>query len=103
MYIRSSLSRRLRRTALISDYSTLEDLIKEVQGHGMVRVFKKDGELTKDGWTHYERLVSVLYMTCRLTGEGDDTFDRIVGRLEEILLSFSTDRARKKMEERLYG
>lgn len=33
--------------------TTLEDLIKEVQGHGMKRVFKKDGEPTKDGWVYY--------------------------------------------------
>ena len=83
---------------------TLEDLIKEVQGHGMLRVFKKDGEPTKDGWVQYDRLVSILYMACELTGEGDDTFDRMMSRLEEILLYEDTEKsARKKIEERLYG
>lgn len=83
--------------------TTLEDIIKEVQGHGMKRVFKKDGEPTKDGWVHYDRLVSILYMVCQLTGEGDDTFDRIVHDLEHILLYESTtDKAREKIRERLY-
>lgn len=83
---------------------TLEDLIKEVQGHGMKRVFKKDGNFTEDGWTHYERLTSILYMACQLTGEGDDTYDRMVSRLEEILLYENTGKgAREKIKERLYG
>ena len=84
---------------------TLEDLIKEVQGHGMLRVFKKDGEPTKDGWVHYDRLVSILYMACELTGEGDDTFDRMMSRLEEILLYEEnlSKRVREKIEEHLYG
>ena len=83
---------------------TLEDLIKEVQGHGMKRVFKKDGEPTKDGWVHYDRLVDILYQACKLTGEDVSTYDRIVGKLEEILLFESTtDKAREKIRERLYG
>ena len=83
---------------------TLEDLIKEVQGHGMKRVFKKDGEPTKDGWKHYDRLISILYMVKKLIDGDDDTFDGIVSRLEEILLYESTtDKAREKIRERLYG
>ena len=83
---------------------TLEDLIKEVQGHGMIKVFKKDGEPTKDGWVHYDRLVSILYIACQLTGEGDDTFDRMMSRLEEILLYEETGKkARERIKERLYG
>lgn len=83
---------------------TLEDLIKEVQGHGMKRVFKKDGEPTKDGWKHYNRLVSILYQACKLTGEDVSTYDRIVGKLEEILLFESTtDKARERIRKRLYG
>ena len=86
------------------DMHTLEDLIKEVQGHNMQRVFKKDGEPTKDGWRHYDRLVSILYMACELTGEGDDTFDRMMSRLEEILIYEQTQKsARDKIKERLYG
>lgn len=83
---------------------TLEDLIKEVQGHGMKRVFKKDGEPTKDGWVHYDRLVDILYQTCKITGEDISTYDRIVSRIEEILLfEGTTDKAREKIRERLYG
>lgn len=84
---------------------TLEDLIKEVQGHGMKRVFKKDGEPTKDGWVHYDRLTTILYMVKNLVGGDDDTFDRIISRLEEILLFEGeiTDKAREKIRERLYG
>lgn len=83
---------------------TLEQLIKEVQGHNMQRVFKKDGEPTKDGWRYYEKLIDILYMVCQLTGEGEDTFDRIVNDLEQILLFESTtDKAREKIRERLYG
>lgn len=83
---------------------TLEDVIKEVQGHGMKRVFKKDGEPTKDGWVHYDRLVSILYMVQQLVDGDDDEFDDIVHRLEEILLFESTtDKARERIEERLYG
>ena len=84
---------------------TLEDLIKEVQGHGMKRVFKKDGEPTKDGWVHYDRLMYILYQACKLTGEDVSTYDRIVGKLEEILLFEGeiTDKAREKIRERLYG
>ena len=85
--------------------NTLEDLIKEVQGHNMQRVFKNDGEPTKDGWVHYDRLVDILYQACKLTGEDISTYDRIVGRLEEILLFEGevTDKAREKIRERLYG
>ena len=84
---------------------TLEDLIKEVQGHGMKRVFKKDGEPTKDGWRHYDRLISILYMVKKLVGGDDDTFDRIISKLEEILLFEGeiTDKAKEKIRERLYG
>ena len=83
---------------------TLEDLIKEVQGHGMKRVFKKDGEPTKDGWKHYDRLTTILYMVKKLIDGDDDTFDRIVHDLEQILLFESTtDKAREKIRERLYG
>lgn len=83
---------------------TLEDLIKEVQGHGMKRVFKKDGEPTKDGWKHYDRLVSILYMVCQLTDTDSEDMDKIVNKLEEILLYESTtDKAREKIGERLYG
>ena len=82
---------------------TLEDIIKEVQGHGMKRVFKKDGEPTKDGWKHYDRLISILCMVCQLTGESEDTFDRIFNDLEEILLfENTTDKAREKIRESLY-
>ena len=84
--------------------TTLEDIIKEVQGHGMKRVFKKDGEPTRDGWVHYDRLVSILYMVKQLVGWGDDECDWVVSRLEEILLYESTtDKAREKIRERLYG
>ena len=70
----------------------------------MKRVFKKDGEPTKDGWRHYDRLISILYTVCQLTGEGEDTFDRIVNDLEDILLfENTTDKAREKIRERLYG
>lgn len=84
---------------------TLEDLIKEVQGHGMKRVFKKDGEPTKDGWVHYDRLTTILYMVKSLTGWSADECDWVVGRLEEILLFEGeiTDKAREKIRERLYG
>jgi hypothetical protein len=83
---------------------TLEDLIKEVQGHGMERVFKKDGEQTKDGWVHYDRLTTILYMVCQLTDTDPEDMDEIVGKLEEILLFESTtDKAREKIRERLYG
>lgn len=83
---------------------TLEDLIKEVQGHNMQRVFKKDGEPTKDGWKHYDRLVSILYMVKQLVYDDDEVFDKIVQGLEEILLFESTtDKAREKIRERLYG
>lgn len=83
---------------------TLEQIIQEVQGHNMQRVFKKDGEPTKDGWRHYDRLINILYMVCQLTNEGDDTFDRMVSELEEILLFESTtDKARERIRERLYG
>ena len=84
---------------------TLEDLIEEVQGHGMKRVFKKDGEPTKDGWVHYDRLVSILYMVKSLTGWSADECDWVVSRLEEILLFEGeiTDKAREKIRERLYG
>lgn len=83
---------------------TLEDVIKEVQGHGMKRVFKKDGEPTKDGWVHYDRLVSILYMVKNLVDGDDDVFDGIVSELERILLFESTtDKAREKIRERLYG
>ena len=84
--------------------TTLEDVIKEVQGHGMKRVFKKDGEPTKDGWFHYDRLISILYMLKNLVDGDDDVFDGIVSELEEILLFESTtDKAREKIRERLYG
>ena len=83
---------------------TLEDLIKEVQGHGMKRVFKKDGEPTKDGWRHYDRLISILYMVVELTGWSISEYDGLVSRLEEILLFESTtDKARERIRERLYG
>lgn len=83
---------------------TLEDVIKEVQGHSMKRVFKKDGEPTKDGWVHYDRLVSILYMVKQLVYDDDEVFDKIVQGLEEILLFESTtDKAREKIRERLYG
>lgn len=83
---------------------TLEDLIKEVQGHNMQRVFKKDGEPTKDGWVHYDRLVSILYMVCQLTDTDPEDMDKIVNKLEEILMYESTtDKAREKIRERLYG
>ena len=82
---------------------TLEDVIKEVQGHNMQRVFKKDGEPTKDGWKHYDRLVSILYMVCQLTDTDPEDMDKIVNKLEEILLYESTtDKAREKIRERLY-
>ena len=82
---------------------TLEEIIQEVQGHNMQRVFKKDGEPTKDGWRYYEKLVDILYMVTRLTGE-EHAYDRIVDRLEEILLFESTtDKARERIRERLYG
>ena len=84
--------------------TTLEDIIKEVQGHGMKRVFKKDGEPTKDGWVHYDRLVSILYMLVGLTGWSESDCDWVVSRLEEILLFESTtDKARERIRERLYG
>lgn len=84
--------------------TTLEDVIKEVQGHGMKRVFKKDGEPTKDGWVHYDRLMSILYMVIELTGWSMSEYDGLVSRLEEILLFESTtDKAREKIRERLYG
>ena len=84
--------------------TTLEDIIKEVQGHGMKRVFKKDGEPTKDGWVHYDRLVSILYMVYQLAGWSISEYDGLVGRLEEILLFESTtDKARERIRERLYG
>lgn len=83
---------------------TLEDVIKEVQGHGMKRVFKKDGEPTKDGWVHYDRLVSILYMVRDLVDWDDNYFNYVIDRLEEILLYESTtDKAREKIRERLYG
>jgi hypothetical protein len=83
---------------------TLEDVIKEVQGHGMKRVFKKDGEPTKDGWKHYNRLTTILYMVKSLTDWSEDECDWVVGRLEQILLFESTtDKAREKIRERLYG
>lgn len=83
---------------------TLEDIIKEVQGHNMQRVFKKDGEPTKDGWKHYDRLVSILYMVKQLVYDDDEVFDKIVQGLEEILLFESTtDKARERIGERLYG
>ena len=83
---------------------TIVDLIKEVQGHGMKRVFKKDGEPTKDGWKHYDRLTTILYMVKSLTGWSADECDWVVGRLEEILLfEDTTDKAREKIRERLYG
>ena len=82
---------------------TLEDIIKEVQGHGMKRVFKKDGEPTKDGWRHYDRLVSILYMVRDLVDWDDNSFDYVIDRLEEILLYESTtDKAREKIRKRLY-
>lgn len=85
--------------------TTLEDVIKEVQGHGMKRVFKKDGEPTKDGWRHYDRLVSILYMVRDLVDYDDNSFDYIIDKLEEILLFEGeiTDKAREKIRERLYG
>ena len=84
--------------------TTLEDIIKEVQGHNMQRVFKKDGEPTKDGWKHYDRLISILYKVKYLVGWGDDECDWVVGRLEEILLfEDTTDKARERIRERLYG
>ena len=84
--------------------TTLEDVIKEVQGHNMQRVFKKDGEPTKDGWKHYDRLIHILFMVKHLIDGDDDTFDDIVHRLEEILLFESTtDKARERIGERLYG
>ena len=83
---------------------TLEQIIQEVQGHGMKRVFKKDGEPTKDGWRHYDRLISILYMVIELTGWSISEYDGLVSRLEEILLFESTtDKAREKIRERLYG
>lgn len=83
---------------------TLEDVIKEVQGHGMKRVFKKDGEPTKDGWVHYDRLVSILYMVRDLVDWDDNYFNYVIDRLEEILLfDCTTDKAREKIRERLYG
>lgn len=83
---------------------TLEDLIMEVQGHNMQRVFKKDGEPTKDGWRHYDRLVSILYMVCQLTDTDPEDMDKIVNKLEEILMYESTtDKARERIRERLYG
>lgn len=82
---------------------TLEDIIKEVQGHGMKRVFKKDGEPTKDGWRHYDRLISILYMVCQLTETEPEYMDEIVNKLEQILLFESTtDKAREKIRKRLY-
>ena len=82
--------------------TTLEDVIKEVQGHNMQRVFKKDGEPTKDGWRHYDRLVSILYMVKRLVDGDDDVFDDIVQRLEKILIYESTtDKAKERIRERL--
>ena len=84
--------------------ATLEDIIKEVQGHGMKRVFKKDGEPTKDGWVHYDRLISILYMVRSLVDWDVNDFDYVVSRLEKILLFESTtDKAREKIRERLYG
>jgi len=88
----------------MAEMTTLEDVIKEVQGHGMKRVFKKDGEPTKDGWRHYDRLMYILYQVCQLAGEDVATFDRIEYGLEQILLFESTtDKAREKIRERLYG
>lgn len=82
---------------------TLEDVIKEVQGHGMKRVFKKDGEPTKDGWKHYDRLISILYMVYQLAGWNISECDGLVSRLEEILLYESTtDKAKEKIRKRLY-
>ena len=84
--------------------TTLEDIIKEVQGHNMQRVFKKDGEPTKDGWRHYDRLISILYMVKSLTGWSTADCDWVVDQLEEILLFESTtDKARERIRERLYG
>ena len=83
---------------------TLEEIIQEVQGHNMQRVFKKDGEPTKDGWRHYDRLINILFMVKHLIDGDDNVFDDIVSRLEEILLFESTtDKARERIRERLYG
>lgn len=83
---------------------TLEQLIKEVQGHNMQRVFKKDGEPTKDGWRYYEKLIDILYMVKHLINGDDDEFDDIVHRIEEILIyEDTTDKAKERIRERLYG
>ena len=84
--------------------TTLEDVIKEVQGHGMLRVFKKNGEPTKDGWRYYDRLIHILFMVKHLIDGDNDTFDNIISRIEEIMLyEYTTKSARKKIEEHLYG